>query len=160
MDLMQTIPYPQITIGHICDHAGIARKSFYRYFSSRDGCLCAMIDHCIMDGASYYLPEHTERTNAFEFYERFFSYWKNSAGLMDALSKNNLIIMLVERMMVNVMQEERDFHYYLGGSANDSYEQILFMVSGMMGLVLNWHRTGFQKSVSQMAAIMEKVLQK
>ena len=62
--------------------------------------------------------------------------------------------------MINVLEEEKDFHYYLGGSADDSYEQILFMVSGLMGLVINWHHTDFQKSVGQMAAIMEKVIQK
>ena len=160
LQLMQTVPYPQITITHICDHAGISRTSFYRYFGSKDGCLCAMIDHCIMDGASYYLPEHNERANTIDLYQRFFTYWKDSARLLDALSRNNLSLLLVERMMVNVLEEEKDFHYYLGGSADDSYEQILFMVSGLMGLVINWHHTGFQKSASQMSAIMEKVIQK
>lgn len=160
MNLMQTTPYSHITIGHICDLGGISRKSFYRYFGSKDDCLCAMIDHCIIDGASYYLPEHNEQTNTIDVCLRFFSYWKEMASLMDALAKNNLSLMLVERMMVNVVQEEKDFHYYLGGHTDDSYEQILFMVSGLMGLVINWHHTGFQKSASQMATIMERVIQK
>lgn len=159
MDMMQNTPYPHITIGHICQQAGISRKSFYRYFGSKDGCLFALMDHCIIAGASYYLPEHDEEMNTHTIYERFFSYWKQMQPLLDALAKNNLSLHLVERMMVYMEEEERNFHHYLGGKSNDSYEQILFMISGIMGLVLNWHHSGYQKSVSQMASIMEKVIQ-
>ena len=159
MDLMLTVPYPQITISHICDRAGISRKSFYRYFSGKDGCLFALMDHCIIDGASLYLPDHDEEVSIHSIYERFFSYWKQMQPLLDGLAKNNLSMHLVERMMDYLDKEERDFHQYLGGNVNDSYEQMLFMVSGVMGLVLSWHHSGYQKSVSQMAAIMEKVIQ-
>lgn len=158
LELMQTIPYSHITIGHICQRADISRKSFYRYFGSKDGCLYALIDHCIMDGASYYLPAHGGQMIAHDIYVRFFSYWKDMAPLLDVLARNTLSLRLVERMMYYVDQEERDFHYYLGGSLHDSYEQILFMVSGIMGLVLSWHHSGFQKSVSQMADVLEKVI--
>lgn len=159
LDLMQSSSYPQITISHICDRAGISRKSFYRYFSSKDGCLFALIDHCIIDGASSYLPDHDELLNTHIIYERFFSYWQQMQPLLDALAKNNLSLHLVERMMIYISEEEQDFHHYLGGNINDSYEQMLFMISGVMGLVLNWHQGGYQKSVSQMAAILEKVIQ-
>lgn len=158
LELMQTIPYSHITIGHICQRADISRKSFYRYFGSKDGCLYALVDHCIMDGASRYMPEHNEPSRSHLFYEQFFSYWKDMAPLLDVLAKNNLRMLIVERMMYYVDQEERDLHYYLGGSTTDCYEQILFMISGIMGLVLSWHHSGFQKSVSQMADILEKVL--
>lgn len=158
-DLMQSVPYSHITISHICDKAGISRKSFYRYFSSKDGCLCALMDHCIIEGASTYLPDHGQSINTRVIYERFFSYWLQMQPLLDALAKNNLSLHLVERMMEYLDKEERDFHHYLGGNKNDSYEQMLFMVSGIMGLVLSWHHTGYRKSVSQMASIMEKVIQ-
>ena len=158
LELMQAVPYPQITIGHICQQADISRKSFYRYFGSKDGCLYALIDHCIMDGASQYLPDRDEAYRSHAFYERFFSYWKDMSPLLDVLEKNHLSLIIVERMMYYVDQEERSLHYYLGGSADDSYEQILFMVSGIMGLVLSWHHNGFQKTVTQMADILEKVI--
>ena len=56
LELMLTENYPQITISQICDLAGISRKSFYRYFTSKEGCLYALLDHAVFDGASYYLP--------------------------------------------------------------------------------------------------------
>ena len=48
-DLMLTTEYSQITISDISDRAGISRKSFYRYFNSKEGCLCALLDHAIFD---------------------------------------------------------------------------------------------------------------
>ena len=160
LQLMQTLPYSQITITHICDHAGISRKSFYRYFGSKEDCLHALVDHSIIDGASHYLPEHTDHPQSHALYQRFFYYWRQMAPLLDVLSRNNMDICLAERMMRYVDQEERDFHYYLGGSMDDSYEQILFMVSGLIGLIFHWHGTGFQKSPSQMATIMESIIRK
>ncbi len=159
LDLMLVIPYSQITISHICQQAGISRKSFYRYFGSKEGCLCALLDHSIMEGGSHYLPEHGEAVNVHILYERFFGYWKQMKPLMDALARNNLTISLVERMMVYLEEEEAALQNYLGGRANDSYEQLLFFVSGIMGLVISWHGSGYQKSISQMASIMEKVIQ-
>ena len=34
-ELMLTENYGQITISHICDRAGISRKSFYRYSAAK-----------------------------------------------------------------------------------------------------------------------------
>ena len=56
LELMEDFPYKAITIGQICDQVGISRKSFYRYFDSKDGCLFALLDHTIMDGTGYYMP--------------------------------------------------------------------------------------------------------
>ena len=158
LELMHSFPYPQITIVQICQRAGVSRKCFYRYFGSKDDCLFGLIDHCIMDGASYYLPNHNEIPYVRGIYERFFSYWKYMEPLLNVLDGNNLSLHLVDRMLEYLNTEERNFHQYLGGNIGESYEKMLFLVSGIMGLVLNWHRSGYAKSVSQMAAIMESVL--
>ena len=39
---MKTKRYEEITISDLCDQMGIPRKSFYRYFSSKDGALHAL----------------------------------------------------------------------------------------------------------------------
>ena len=59
-ELMLTENFAHITISHICDRAGISRKSFYRYFSSKEGCLYALLDHAIFDGA-YTSPAFADR---------------------------------------------------------------------------------------------------
>ena len=158
LELMQSFPYSQITVSHVCDLAGLSRKSFYRYFSGKDGCLYSLIDHCIYDGSCHYLPAAFEATDPRMFYTRFFAYWQQNRRLIDVLARNNLTILLPERMIHYVLTEEHGFPQYLG-KQTDSAEQLLFMVSGVMGLILNWHHTVYQKSPEQMAQVMEHISQ-
>lgn len=155
--IMGEIPYPQITIGYICQQADVSRKSFYRYFGSKDDCLHALIDHCILDGASHYLPEHNARSAARQIYVRFFEYWQQQSLLINALVRNDLSALLVQRMMVHIDQEERDSFNFLSTSSTGPYEQIFFMVCGLAGLIIQWYTSGFQKSPAQMADILTQI---
>ena len=46
---MKTKRYEEITISDLCEQMDIPRKSFYRYFSSKDGALHALNDHTLLD---------------------------------------------------------------------------------------------------------------
>ena len=39
----------EISVSDLCDRLNIPRKSFYRYFSSKDGALFALLDHTLME---------------------------------------------------------------------------------------------------------------
>ena len=157
-ELMLTDNYAQITISHICDRAGISRKSFYRYFSSKDGCLSALLDHAIFDGASFYLPEPAGVQSTRLAYEHFFCYWKEKAQLLDALDKNNLSLLLAERMIAYTVREEQEFRYLFRTQRDESSERSIFYISGIVGLILTWYRSGFSKSPTQMAAILSDMI--
>ena len=157
-ELMETENYAHITISHICDRAGISRKSFYRYFSSKEGCLYALLDHAIFDGAAYCLPDQPNHYTTRLIYERFFSYWKEKALLLDALEKNAMGLLLAERMLAYTVNEEQEFRHLFREMANESTERSIFYISGIMGLVLSWHRGGFSKSPSQMARILSDMI--
>lgn len=157
-ELMITENYAQITISHICDLAGISRKSFYRYFSSKEGCLYALVDHAIFDGASYYLPGSSNISSSRLIYERFFTYWKEKAALLDALEKNAMGLLLAERMLAYSVSEEHEFRYLFRNSEDESTERIIFYISGIIGLVLTWHRGGFIKSPAKMAEILSDMI--
>lgn len=158
LELMLTQNYPQITIGDICDRAGISRKSFYRYFSSKEGCLYALLDHAVFDGASFYLPGHREDQSVRVIYERFFRYWKEQHSLLDALLRNNLSMLLVERMMNYTALEENEFRIFLNRQHDDAHERSLFYISGIMTLALDWHKGGYSKSILQMAQILNDLI--
>lgn len=158
MGLMREVSYSHITIGDICQQAGISRKSFYRYFGSKEDCLCALVDHCIMDGASTYLPDLTGKNRSLAIYERFFEYWKQLDPLLDALRKNELNTFLAERMLQYLNDEELAHMKHTGTLVHDTREYLVFVVSGILGLVFDWHRSGYQKSVSEMAAALAKII--
>jgi AcrR family transcriptional regulator len=153
LELMQTIPYPQISIVQICAQAGLSRKSFYRYFGSKDDCLLALIDHAIMDGSSYYLPEFSEQAYSRSACERFFSYWKSMHPLLKVLAENDLITPLAHRMSFYLEREEWGLKH-----TRRSRERIIFLAGGIMSLVMHWHHTGYEKSTQEMASILESIL--
>lgn len=157
-ELLQVMPYGSITISHICDRVGIARKSFYRYFSSKEGCLYALIDHAIFDGASYYLPNHSDDQTMPVIYQRFFRYWKDKHTLLDALVRNNLDMLLVERMLDYINKEENEFRIFFHEQVEDAHEYSLFYIGGIMTLVLDWHRSNYQKSIQHMAKILSNLI--
>ena len=156
--LMMTEDYHRITVGHICDLAGIARKSFYRYFSSKDGCLYALIDHAVFDGASYYLPNHNDDRSTLRIYQRFFQYWKEKHLLLDALVRNNLSMLLVERMLDYITREEQEFRLFFREQIGEAHERTLFYIGGIMTMVLDWHQSGYRKSILQMAQILDDMI--
>ena len=157
-ELMLSGEYNQITVGDICDRAGISRKSFYRYFNSKEGCLYALVDHAVFDGASFYLPTYTDFSSQQVTHERFFRYWKEQHDLLSALTQNNLTVLLVERMLVYTVQEEREFRSAIPGSTGDAHERNLFYIGGIMTLVIDWHRSGYQKSIFQMSKILSDLI--
>ena len=47
LSMMEHKRFEEISVSDLCDRMGIPRKSFYRYFSSKDGALYALIDHTL-----------------------------------------------------------------------------------------------------------------
>ena len=160
LELMADIPYTGITISQICQQIGVSRKSFYRYFDSKEGCLLALLDHIIMDGSTYYMVESSTNHADLTLCTRFFEYWRRQTPLLDALYQNNLSLLLPRRMIRYLMEEEPEYARYMGISPSDLMEHVVYTVSGTMGMVLAWHHEHFQKSAAQMGNILYQQMQR
>lgn len=158
LKLMADTPYDQITISQICEQIGISRKSFYRYFDSKDGCLHALLDHAIMDGSNYYLPESDKGNPQLAFYCRIFEYWKMQSPLLDALERNGQSLQLLQRMIRYILVEEPEYARLMGISNHDLMEHVVYSVGGTMGLVLTWHHEHFQKTPEQMGKLLYQMM--
>ena len=83
---MRTKRYEEITISDLCDQMGIPRKSFYRYFSGKDGALHALIDHTLLDFEQYSgILVGSSPTNIHKELRRFFEFWQQHRQLLEAL---------------------------------------------------------------------------
>lgn len=153
LELMVDIPYDNITIGQICEQAGISRKSFYRYFDSKDDCLHALLDHTIMEGSSYYLFDHSE-DDALAFCTRIFEFWYKQTPLLNALERDGQSLQILQRMIRYILEEEPEYARYMGITQYNLMEHIVYNVSGVMGLVLTWHHGGYQKPPAQMGEVL------
>ena len=160
LELMEERLLPQITIGDICEQAGISRKSFYRYFDSKEDCLHALLDHVIMDGSTFYIPEPDSSNPTLDLCCRIFKYWQSQTPLLDALERNGQSLQLLQRMVRYILLEEPEYANYMGIGEHNLMEHIVYNVGGIMGLILTWHHEGYQKSPEQMGAILNQMIQR
>ena len=157
LSAMAVHSYESITVIDLCSWLQIPRKSFYRYFSSKEGVLYALIDHTLMDFSGDFISSGVEAS--FGTLERFFSFWPNQQLLLDALARNDLSGLLIQRAIVLATTEDT-FNNSLFGNYPPSAREyiIMFLVSGLMSLIIQWHKTHFKNSPHQMASIAAHLL--
>lgn len=155
---MQVCRYDDISISDLCGRLRIPRKSFYRYFSGKEGALHSLIDHTLMTyGGVHYDTVHS-RSGMRQEMERFFAFWQEHRALLDALSSSGLIGVLVERAIDQAMLEvgheatARTLHSEVSECA------VIFAVCGLMTTVVRWQRSGYLATPSQMASVAAQIL--
>lgn len=158
---MLTQQYEDISISDLCDQMGIPRKSFYRYFSNKDGALFALLDHTLMEFEQS-SAVHTVRSGskAIGDLERFFQFWYDHKDLMDALMRNRLSGMLVERATNHALHEHMMPRYLLNKDAAIQQMALTFAICGLLSMVIQWHQNGYQEPADQMAYIATMMLTK
>lgn len=155
LQVMTTIRYEDITISDLCRSIDIPRKAFYRYFSGKDGALYALIDHTILDFSNT-LPHENFAT--FETLQHYFEFWYGQKNLLNALDRNDLGGILVNRAITLVRNNSM-----LPGTVPSPPDQsldysITFFVTGLISMILQWHTGHFRESPHQMALIAADLL--
>lgn len=158
LELMVDTSYAGITIGQICEQAGVSRKSFYRYFDSKDDCLHALLDHTIMDASTFYMSVD-DPGDMLSFCTRIFEFWYRQTPLLDAMERDGQSLQILQRMIRYILEEEPEYARHMGISQHDVMEHIVFTVSGVMGLVLTWHHERYPKTAEQMGELLHQMTQ-
>lgn len=143
--------FEEISVSDLCDRMGIPRKSFYRYFSSKDGALHALLDHTIMEFYDTGSIEGLRGGTPTGDMERFFLFWKNHKKMLEAVLRSNLSGMLVERAVSLAKQEELMPGYVREWEDMMKDVAMSFVVCGLMSMVLQWHKEGYRIPTEQMA---------
>ena len=160
LDMMSQKRFEEITVSELCDYLQIPRKSFYRYFSSKDGALHALIDHTILDYESFNVVyTGGERRTPERELQQFFQFWVEHKPLLDALAKSGMSGTLVERAMGYSISEPMVSNRFLQDDTMYMRQQVmLFCISGLMTMVLTWHHDGYPHSAEQMAQIAARLV--
>ena len=152
---LQLQPYKKLTLTALCRQLGVPRKTFYRYFPTKDDCLLALIDHTLSDCNDIALRGWDGSTALDEGVQlRFFRYWLEHQSFLDVLRENDLQHLLLSRttVIVDRMKESSSF----GRFARDQVEY--FIAHGLMTTVLRWHHFGFPERPEEMAAVFGNLL--
>lgn len=155
LDAMAHQPYEKITLTDLCRHLEVPRKSFYRYFPTKEDCLLALIDHTLSDCNTDTLiawdgDPGLKQTHLL----RFFDYWRNQEAFLNAVSENGFRDLLLDRttVIVDAMKETGAPTVF----ARDQVEY--FIAHGLMATVLRWHHFGFQSTPEEMAITFAQIL--
>ena len=160
LELMRIKPFDEISVSDLCEYMQIPRKSFYRYFSGKESAFNALLDHTMMEyeGFNAVYGDGDHRTLQKEL-TQFFLFWMDHKDLLDALARNNMSGDLVERTVSHISTGEVIPPRFLSEDTLYARKQVsLFCVSGLMSIVLSWHRDGYPQSAEQMAAITARLV--
>ncbi|MBR5125649.1 MAG: TetR/AcrR family transcriptional regulator [Oscillospiraceae bacterium] len=156
-DLMNIHRYEEITVSDFCTYAGIPRKAFYRYFSSKDGALYALLDHTMQEYELLREPQSASGLQDIQMeMEHFFRFWHQQKPLLDALELSGISGILMERAIDNVMLFTKDVITRDNPKMRDHV--LRFAVCGLMIMMIDWHHRSYQESISEMSAIALRLL--
>ncbi len=159
LKLMLEKRYDDISVSEICDRANIPRKTFYRYFDGKEGVLQSLIYHTMMDLEIVNLENNDVNHKISDEFEVLFSFWKSKRELLTAFDKSGLIGLLIEKTTDGAMKRFSEIKSYLSDSVDEDKKiALIFFVSGLMTMTVNWYRTGFAESVPNMARTTTKLI--
>jgi len=157
--MMQEMPFSSISVRSMCERAEVSRKTFYRLFDNKEDVLAALIDHIYRSYIYFQMPKNQIVPGPPEDLQNFFYYWKQQTVLLDVLKANHKSSLLIERSVTHIQEEDSNILHSIGAeNPSRSRETVLFFSSGCMALVIDWHETGYKKSVAEMADIFVKLL--
>ena len=151
LEMMKHHRFEEISVSDLCDRMNLPRKSFYRYFASKDGALFALLDHTLMEFYETGSLEGLRGGTPSGDLERFFGFWKTHKDLIDAMIRSNMTGMLVERAVSLAKQEQLMPGYVKAWEDMLKDVAMSFAVCGLMSMVLQWHKDGYRIPTEKMA---------
>lgn len=151
--------FSEITVIELCREMEIPRKAFYRYFDSKEDALYALLDHSILDIESRYVmlfngqPMNDPSKNV----ENLLLSWKEKRELIDALGRNHMISVLIERAVMYSTEMDAFPVFMLGEDAESVKYGRTFVSAGMMAMLYQWHCENYTTSVEDMARLALRI---
>ena len=154
LEAMLVKRYEDIPVSDLCDQLQVPRKSFYRYFSSKDGAFHALLDHTMQECMATLEGAQSSR----EAFEQYFSFWVEQKPLLDALQRSSLSGYLVERTHHLVIHNQYSTPFQQHSSKFDHAYATLFLVSGIISIMIQWHHKGCKETPAEMALLVTDLL--
>lgn len=151
----------KLEISDLCRRLEIPRKTFYRYFGSREDALFALIDHRLEDMEQYLLTSlQADAKDPKQISYHFFTFWRGQQRFLDILNKNLLLSILTNRAVLRAEQSLDDAQIGRSIPNTNSAKSYMsnFAISGMMSMMLQWYHSGFQMDVDKLSEIAAAML--
>ena len=160
LDLIESVGYEDATVTELCDRMGMPRKAFYRYFDNKEDTLRALIEHTLSeyDGFKKTGRELENRTLKGELNE-YFEFWRSKKRLLDAIEKNALMGILVDSAVNYPIENIIDVKKFFSHKEAFSEQMMMhFTFSGLIYVMIEWYRRGFDLTIAEMSAGVAHIL--
>ena len=157
LQAMLSRDYEDISISDLCDQMQIPRKSFYRYFSGKDGALHALLDHTLLEFVHEDFRKGNPSAPKGEL-ESFFAFWHAHRDLLKALVRSSLVGVLVERATYYAIHEHMMPKQLLSMPLEVQQMSLTFVVSGLLSMVMLWHDHNYRETPGELAQIARMML--
>ena len=160
MAAMQNTRYEDISVSDLCQQMDIPRKSFYRYFSGKDGALHGLLDHTLMEFEAFNEPYQPGEPRTLQRdLERFFLFWMRHRKLLDVLTRNGLYGVLTERAIDYAISAVVFPGRFIPGESREMQNHVVvFGICGLMTMMIRWHLDGYKDGVQDMAKVASRLL--
>jgi len=151
LELMQTIPYNDISITMLCEYAGIPRCAFYRYFTNKDAVLTYLLDQKLAEFLERILLiyQASPRQEVSSYIAVWLQEYRRSDALWDIFSTNEKYGILLKKMV--------EFCIRLGSAESDvacrnlTTKKLIFYAYGFQGILDIWKHMGYRQNEEELA---------
>ncbi|MHA8110234.1 TetR/AcrR family transcriptional regulator [Lactobacillaceae bacterium Melli_B4] len=154
IELMDTMPYKEITVKQICQQIKVSRMTYYRNFHDKKDLLIYHFDGLFTRFIQSVSSSHSR--TFFDIATIFFNLIKEDQHVMELLIQNDLTMILRERL-----------RYYIGGLIDQNVLQIrensskllVSLISGgLTEMLITWTNDGMQEPVESLVIFSSKYM--
>lgn len=164
LDLLASKKYHDITISQIVNKAGLGRRTFYRYFQTKDQVM-ERVAELLMDEFADEIAAYSAETQE-RVAEAYFAFWEAHVDILLLLSKAHLLyfiednlIPLLHRVAIKMGHIKEPLH---GGEMPVEYEEYKYdfaiKLAGFWKATMIWVLENPRKSPKEMSRIINRVL--
>lgn len=162
--LLEKRDYASITIQNIADEAHIGRRTFYRYFPSKEAVLIDTIRAYMWQLGEYFKENLSDRAEDISFY--YFSYWEQHIDFLLNMQKAGLTYMISEHFEDAVHDIAKQLgHIPLSDDSqfipeyHERYKFAFgFRLAGYWKVTELWSQENPRRSAREMSAIVNAIL--
>lgn len=158
--LMECKPYADITIAELSNEAQLARRTFYRNFTSKDEVLSLYI-YSILKEYEILLSNQTELSMS-TIANVFFNFWSKHSDFLKLLESNKMIPFLLQKFDECVFSIYTKFKMGVQKQFVGQEEALVycltFSIGGFFNILTKWIKDGMQLSPDEIAAMVKSSL--
>ena len=143
MELMKEKKFEKISIGELCDRAGVSRMTYYRSYNYKEDILLQHLDECF--------SRYMQGLDVRDFYTSslsFFQFWQDQEReFLIAVVKSNLAAGLMDKFYAYL---EEIFSQMQLGTEVAPYAKS-FLAGGLYKMLIDWVKNGTKDSPEAMA---------